>query len=481
MNEEFSYKKVPADVIKHINIGFNNAYDVNVEYQGSEYSIRGDFKNDGVQIRRFYDTKNKYVYYFYYGSCVGEFTSVVANVMSGKSDLEEKDNEDFFGPESGLTRQNKNMYLAEKQLAKGHEEEDKKANKIIRVGHSLGGYKAMVATLTSAALDRDFDSKKNEVILINALGMSGTSVNYFKDKLGEEKFGAITSRVVNVNCVEDYVSPMNKNVFGETFYFAVKNKSNLRLHDKHQAYNLDLENQVSFNRNYLFWQHFYESVRQSQSLLGQENYYQILHSLFMLIDKIAGNHQNKKITKDVYGNEFKIQPFKVAVSLAILAKSYVSAYFHSMSVGRQVSFGLGVVASVGAVVLTCAKVLAIGFLLTFPPAALIASAVTLGCIGLGAMISSFVKMNWDEPVDENKSEVNKVNGPEINEPKPEKDVEQSQGNEQPKEILTPNENVNKTSDTFVQQRLKKANIGENQNENNKILFRVATKQSQETL
>lgn len=178
--------------------------------------------------------------------------------------------------------------------------------------------------------------------------------------------------VVNVNYVEDHVVSMNENFMGKTFFFDVKDK-HLVFNEKYEVHNLDLKRQVQPGRGYLFLLCFWDSIWKSP---GLNDFY-----------------------KMYYRCESKYS--KIFVYLIIVIKSYISAYFCSLSAAWQVLFSFDVFVSVAVITVACASALAIVFLLE-------SFAVILGCVGLVSMVLSFVGINWREPVEESRVKTKQV-------------------------------------------------------------------------
>ena len=178
----------------------------------------------GTDVYLFSNKNAKTVYIVYDCAKTGEFSgSIVDSIFDRVPELN--------GKQTGITEQHtKAQKVAQKFI--DHYKKNNQINKIVYIGYSYGGSKALYNYLLGG-------DEKNECVLINALNLTEKSIDYLEERRDNstKNFDTLKKKILNVNSVDDPISYANKNPLGETIYFTSGNNQGC---DGHDITNMDL-------------------------------------------------------------------------------------------------------------------------------------------------------------------------------------------------------------------------------------------------
>lgn len=253
----FQSDEVTFEVAEKNGIDFNNI--VLQRHSCLEPNLKENLESD-VFVCRFFDPVNNTVFYAF-GPAMREddLTSILDSLCEYGDVMHVCENDSdnkTIKKQVGITVKDCKVYYV-KQKFSDFGDLDADANKIYYVGFSQGGKQALEAFYFDAKKYGSSYSSKCECITINGMSLSQNSYEYIKNLFTEDEFNNLSEKILNVNAVNDTVSPMAQVSLGRTIYF--KNCENASF-DGHWISDIDLEHETLRGWKYYFYHCCYKSI-----------------------------------------------------------------------------------------------------------------------------------------------------------------------------------------------------------------------------
>lgn len=250
-------EEITFEIAEKNGVDFNNI--VLQRHSSLEPELKENLESD-VFVCRFFDQVDNTVFYVFGPAMGKDDTTSILDSLCEYGDVmhvcENNSDNETIEKQVGITVKDCKVYHVKQEFS-DFGDLDSSAKKIFYIGFSQGGKQSLEAFCFDAKKYGSDYLSKCECININAMSLSQNSYEYIKNLFTEDKFNDLSEKILNVNAVNDSVSPMAQVSLGRTIYF--KNRKNAKF-GGHWISDIDLDHEAVRGWKYYFYHCCYKSI-----------------------------------------------------------------------------------------------------------------------------------------------------------------------------------------------------------------------------